>query len=156
MSRVRRFVEKLRESGLTGKILAAILVMSIRYHIWPAYLWLLNAWMGLGWPPIYTWGITALYFAFWTWLYVLLIREGKRYHGMTLDAIFGGSLFAVAAALHDPSTRQIGFGAATWIVFLCGFGLVVGKAIRPNERVEEQHAEPRSEEENITSLRLER
>ncbi len=129
---------RLRDAGFTGRVLATILVSSTRYTVWPLYLRLREAWSALDQAPGYTWVVSGAYFAFWVWLVVLLTREGRRYPGMILDAIFGGALVTVAVALRDPRVRlglsEMGFSTAAWVVFLCGAGLVLARALQQREK----------------------
>jgi hypothetical protein len=115
-------------------MLAVVLGSSARETIWPIYIWLRKYWIALGWPPGYTWVVSTIYFSFWVWLFVLLAREGKRHRGMILDAVCGGMLLTVAAALHDPAVRrtlsELGFGAAAWVTLLSAAVLVVTRSSR--------------------------
>ena len=132
------FIGRLRDAGFTGRLLATILVSSTGYTVWPLYLRLREAWSALNQAPAYTWVVSAAYFAFWVWLVVLLTREGRRYSGMILDAIFGGALVTVAVTLREPRIRlglsEIGFGMAAWVVFLSGAGLVLARALQQHEK----------------------
>jgi len=135
---MREVIGKWRDAGVTGRVFAAVLVSSARDTIWPAYVWLRGHWMALGLPPGYTWVASATYFSFWLWLFVLLIREGKRYRGMILDVLCGGSLLTVAAALHDPPVRSalsaLGFVAAAWVTFLSASALVLARSVQRRDR----------------------
>lgn len=139
---MNRLVARCIDAGFTGRLLATILVSSSGYTVWPLYLRLRQAWSALDLVPAYTWVVSAIYFAFWVWLVVLLTREGKRYPGIILDAICGGALVTVAVAVHDPRVRsglsEIGFGAAAWVAFLSGAALVLGKALSGATRSGEQ------------------
>lgn len=129
-----KLVDRFREAGLTGRLLATILVSSSRYTVWPIYLWLRKVWGGFDLPPAYAWVVTAAYFSLCVWLVVLLTRNGKQYSGMMLDAICGGSLLTVAVAIHEPPVRavlsQTGFGAAAWVAFLCASALVLARSVQ--------------------------
>ncbi len=127
-----KVADRLRGSGITGPILAAILVGLSRSVIWPMYQWLRGVWGGFDLPLAYGWIVTAAYFSFWVWLFGLLARNGKHKPGLILDAICGGSLLTIAVALHQPPVRaalsQMGFGAAAWVTFLSASALVVLRA----------------------------
>src|SRR5579871_5722112 len=99
--RITGLVERLRDSGVSGRSLAAILVALTRQTVWPLYLKLRQIWVGFAQPPEYTWILSTLYFAFWLWVLALLAREGKRYSGMIFDVGCGGALITVAVVLHD-------------------------------------------------------
>ncbi|HLJ90553.1 MAG TPA: hypothetical protein VKZ53_27335 [Candidatus Angelobacter sp.] len=127
-ARFTEIKDQLRESGMTGRPFATILVVSSRYTIWPMYLWLRTAWNGIGSPTAYTWIVSIPYFSLWLWLLVLLDRNEKQYRGMVMHSFFGGSLLTLAVALHEPVVRmvltQIGFGWAAWVAFLGGLGFI--------------------------------
>ena len=142
MARVHELVERWRGSGVIWWVLAVALGSSAREIIWPIYIWLRRHWPALGWPSGYTWVVSAIYFTFWVWLFLLLAREGKRYRGMILDAVCGGVLLTVAAVLHDPAVRtalsELGFGAAAWVTFLSAFVLVVARSAQRHEEQSQQ------------------
>ena len=123
----KRF-HSLRDSNLTGEFLAALLFISSRYTIWPMYLWIREQWVLFNEPRVLLWYICALYFTFWAWLFMFLSKEYKQYSGMSIDALFVGSLLTVASALCDSDVlfdlSKKGFGAAPWVVFLSASGLV--------------------------------
>jgi len=133
MGRTEELFRKWGNFGFTGRVLAAVLVASARHDIWPGYILLRKHWIALGWPGGYTWVASAVYFSFWVWLWVLLFREGKRHPLMILDAVCAGSLFTVAVALHAPPVRialsELGFGAATWVTFICASLLVIASSV---------------------------
>ena len=135
--RLMKIADRLRESDVTGRLLATILVSSSRYTVWPIYLSLREAWGGFGFSPQYAWVVSAAYFGLCVWLVVLLTRNGKQYPGMVLDAICGGSLLAVAATLHQPPVRtalsQAGLDAAGWVVFLSASGLLLARSGQPHD-----------------------
>jgi hypothetical protein len=132
-----KIAERLRESDVTGRLLATILVSSTRYTVWPIHLWLRRTWDGFGFSPVSAWIVSAAYFSLCVWLVVLLTRNGKQYPGMSLDAICGGTLFTVAVALHQPPVRaalsQTGFGAAAWVAFLSASTLVLARSVQRYE-----------------------
>jgi len=129
-----KLLDRFRESDVTGRLLATILVSSTRYTIWPTYLWLRRAWDGLSFSPTYAWIVSAAYFSLCVWFVVLLTRNGKQYPGMILDAICGGSLLTIAVVLHQPPVRaalsQMGFGAAAWVAFLSASALVLARSVQ--------------------------
>ncbi len=137
-----KITDRLRESRITGPFLAAILVGLARSVIWPVYLWLRGVWGGFDLPLVYAWIVTAAYFSFWVWLFVLLARNGKQNPGIVIDAICGGSLLTVAVALHQPPVRaalsEVGFGAGAWVVFLAASGLVLARSVQRHEGQSEQ------------------
>jgi hypothetical protein len=124
---------RLGESGVSGRVLATVLVGSTRFTIWPAYLWLSRAWGGFGFSARSVWIVSAAYFSLCVWLVVLLTRNGKQHPGIALDAICGGTLVAVAVALHQPTVQtalsQTGFGAATWVTFFSASALVLARSV---------------------------
>jgi hypothetical protein len=132
-----KLLNRFRESDVTGRLLATILVSSTRYTIWPTYLWLRRAWDGLGFSPTYAWIVSAAYFSLCVWFVVLLTRNGKQYPGMILDAVCGGSLLTIAVVLHQPPVRaalsQAGFGAAAWVAFLSASVLVLARSVQRHE-----------------------
>ena len=141
--RAREFFQRYGEFGFTGRLFAALLVASARHEtVWPIYVWWREHWVSFGWPAEYVWVASAGYFSFWVWLFVLLIREGKQHHGMIMDAVCGGFLLTVAAALHDPPVRTLlsalGFGAAAWVTFLCAGVLVVARSA---QSAQQNHAQ---------------
>jgi hypothetical protein len=142
MGRIHGLIERWRGSSVIWWMLAVVLGSSARETIWPMYLWLRKDCIALGWPSGYTWAVSAIYFSFWVWLFVLLAREGKRYRSMILDAGCGGSLLTVAAALHDPAVRpalsKVGFGAAAWVTFLSAAVLVVARSAQRHEGQSQQ------------------
>jgi hypothetical protein len=92
-----------------------------------------------GWPPSIGWVAIAANFAFWIWLFLLLVAKGiRRYPEMILDATCTGALAAVAVVLYNPGVRQglaaAGFREAAWVVLVCGSVLVLGKAVQRNQR----------------------
>jgi hypothetical protein len=93
------------------------------------YLWMRQEWMLLHQPPVLFWCICTLYYAFWVWLALFLSKEYEQYPGMSMDALFGGSLLAVASALHDADVlsdlSKKGFGWAAWVVLFSASGLVL-------------------------------
>lgn len=142
MTRIQELVGKWHDSDVIWWLLAVVLGSSARYTIWPAFVWLRNQWIALGWPAGYGWVVSAIYFSFWVWLFVFLAREGKRYRGILLDSVCGGVLLTVAAALNDPVVRpalsELGFGEAAWVILLTTAILVVA---RSPQRHEEQAQE---------------
>lgn len=124
-----RLLESARASRLTGGFLAALLFVSSRLTIWPIFLWLRTQWTLLNQPPPLFWLIGALYFTFWVWLVMLLSNGYHQYPGMSMDALFGGSLLAVASMLRDPDVMSVlakmGFGWAAWVVFLAACALLL-------------------------------
>lgn len=137
-----KVTDRLRESRITGPFLAAILVGLARSVIWPAYLWLRGVWGGFNLPLAYVWILTAAYFSFWVWLFVLLARNGKQNPGIILDAVCGGSLLTVAVALHQPPVRaalsQTGFDGAAWVAFLAASALVLARSVQRHEERPQQ------------------
>jgi hypothetical protein len=143
MARIKELIGKWQDSDAIWWLLAVALGSSARYTIWPAYIWLGEQWIAVGWLSRYTWPAGAVYFSFWVWLFVLLARRGKRYRGMILDALCGGLLLVVAATLHDPAVRaalsKVGFGAAAWVTFFSASVLVVLRAAQRHEGQPQQH-----------------
>jgi hypothetical protein len=136
MARIQKLIGKWHDSSVWW-LLAVVLGSSSRYTIWPAYVWLREQWIAVGWLSRYTWPASAFYFSFWVWLFVLLARGGRRYRGMIFDSLCGGLLLAVAATLHDPAVRavlsKVGFGAAALVTFLSASALVVLRAAQRHE-----------------------
>jgi hypothetical protein len=104
-----------QDSGVTARVLATILVSSTRYTILPLYHALRELWRFSDLSSPYAFLFGSLYFAFWVWLVVLLCNKGKSYPGIALDAVCGGTLFAVAFALHDVQL----LGSAVTRIRLC-------------------------------------
>jgi hypothetical protein len=92
------------------------------------HLWIRAEWILFNKPPALFWCICTLYYAFWMWLALFLSKEYRQYPGMSMDALFGGLLLAVASALHDADVlsdlSKKGFGWAAWVVLFSACGLV--------------------------------
>jgi hypothetical protein len=118
-----------RASNQSGKVLAVLIAGFSRYTVWPFYLWVRGLWLFLNEPHVLFWCISTLYFAFWVWLVIFLAKEYRQYPGMSMDALFAGSLLAVASALRDADVMsdlaKKGFGAAAWVVLLSACALVL-------------------------------
>jgi hypothetical protein len=123
-----KLIHSLRNSNVTGEFLSTVLACSSLITIWPMYLWIHEMWTFLGWPSIWFWCFSMLYYAIWIWLYLFLSNEYEQYPGMSMDAFFCGTLFAVASALRDADVLSVlskkGFGAAAWVAFLSAMVLV--------------------------------
>jgi len=138
MARISKLIQEWRDSGVALWMVAVVLGSAARYTIWPAYVLLRRRMISLGCSSEYTWVVSAVYFSFWVWLFVLLAREGKRYPSMILDAVCGGWLLTVAAAMHELSVRtalaELGFSAAPWVTLLCVVAFVVARSAQPHQR----------------------
>jgi hypothetical protein len=148
-----RLLQSARASRLTGAFLAALLFVSSRLTIWPVFVWLRNQWIQLNQPPPLFWLIGILYFTLWVWLVMFLSNQYDQYPGMSMDALFGGSLFAVASALHDAEVMsglsKRGFGWAGWVVFVAACGLLLrnfGGMSKINKKASEPSSNPVGDE----------
>jgi hypothetical protein len=123
-----KLIRLLRDYEIPGLAWAIALLILGRGIIWQIYMWLRGL---LATPvrPSLQWAVCILYCSFWVWLFLLLLGNGKRYPGMLKDALLSGCLLAVAGVLHDTDVLSVlsseGFGAAAWITFLGGCGLVI-------------------------------
>ncbi len=140
---VTKLLRLLRDSNLSGEFLAAFLFISARYTIWPIYLWVRSEWILLKGPNVLLWCICTFLFAFFAWLLMFLSNEFERYPGINTDALLGGLLWAVAAALHYADEisgfSNKGVRGAAWIVFLATSAILYRnficrstKALRPD------------------------
>jgi hypothetical protein len=123
-----KLFEQLREYKIPGWFWALMLAILIRGVIWSIYIWLRSL-LAASTRPVLIWAVCIVYFAFWVWLFALLIRNGKPYRGMIADAFLGGGLLTVAGVLHDIEAISLlagkGFEGATWIVVLGACGLII-------------------------------
>lgn len=110
-----KLIRLLREYKIPGWFWALMLAILIRGIIWRIYIWLRDI-LATSNRPTLIWAVCILYFAFWVWLLILLISDGKRYPGMVTDALLGGCLLAVTGVLRDADVISMlarkGFGAA--------------------------------------------
>ena len=146
-----RLIRLLRDYEIPGLAWAIALLILGRGIIWQIYMWLRGL---LATPvrPSLLWTVCILYCSFWVWLFLLLMGNGRRYPGMVKDALLGGSLFAVAGVLHDTDVFSVlsskGFGAAAWITFLGGCGLVIRNFVSMS-RIGRKTDEPSAEDESL-------
>ena len=116
------------------------------------YKWMRGECALLHLSPASFWCVCILFYAFWVWLALFLLREYKQYPGMKVDALFGGVLLAVASALVDADVLSVmskkGFGWAAWGVLLSAFGLAFrNRAFMPRNAKGE--AEPSTGDEGL-------
>jgi len=95
------------------------------------FMWLRGSLSIYGHPSL-LWTVCILYFAVLLWIFLFLMKNGKRYPGMVKDALLGGCLLTVAAVLHDADVFTVlskkGFGAAAWVTFLGAGALVISNS----------------------------
>jgi len=141
-----KLLRSIRGSNVTGEFLVTMLIFSSSRTIWPMYLWIREEWTLHNQPLALFWCICALYYAIWMWLALFLSREYRQYPGMSMDAVFGGLLLAIASALHDADVlsdlSKKGFGWAAWVLLFSACGLVFRnsasfsrRSTRPSEPV---------------------
>jgi hypothetical protein len=116
------------------------------------YLWIRAEWTLFDQPPALFWCVCTLFYAFWMWLALFLSREYRQYQGMSMDALFGGLLLAVASVLHDADVMSVlskkGFGWASWVVLLGACGLVI-RIFASMSRNAKRATEPSAEDDSL-------
>jgi len=149
---VSKLLRSIRDSNVTGEFLVTLLIFSSSRTIWPMHLWIRAEWILFNQPPALFWCICTLYYAFWMWLALFLSKEYRQYPGMSMDALFGGLLLAVASALHDADVlsdlSKKGFGWAAWVVLFSACGLVF-RNFASMSRNAKRAAEPSAEDDSL-------
>lgn len=115
---MKNLFEPLRERNLTGEGLAYVLLILLLLITWPAYLWMQHQWL-LSVPTAVNWLTSSAYFSVEIWILMFVSREFNQYPLMSMDAMLGGALFAVGAALlrKDATLDSVrGSNLASWII----------------------------------------
>jgi hypothetical protein len=115
--------ESLQGNGFPlGRTLATILVMSIHDVIWPIYKLSRRAMASHDVGTVALQIAPILYFGFWTFVFLLFLREGKSYRWMIFDSLCISTIISVAVVLDNPllhsTLDQLGYSRGVWLVVL--------------------------------------
>jgi len=117
MNKLSKF---LQERNLTGEGMAYALFILLLLITWPVYQWMQHEWL-LKAPLAVIWLVSITYFSVEVWLLMFVSREFSQYPLMSLDAVLGGALFAVGAALRrkDVTSDLVpGSSVTYWIIII--------------------------------------
>jgi hypothetical protein len=117
---MKKLMESLREHNLTGEGLAYLLFIFLLLITWPVYQWMQHEWLFRA-PLAVNWLASSAYFSVEIWILMFVSREFSQYPLMSMDAMLGGALFAVGAALRRKEATLdfvLGFNVASWIIII--------------------------------------
>jgi hypothetical protein len=117
---MNKLTEFLQERSLTGERIAYALFMILLLITWPVYQWMQHEWFHSA-PLAVIWLASIAYFSVEVWLLMFVSREFSQYPLMSLDAMLGGALFAVGAALRRKDVTvdlALGSSVVYWIIII--------------------------------------
>lgn len=117
---MNKLSEFLHERNLTGDGIAYALFILLLLITWPVYQWMQHEWL-LSAPLAVIWLVSIAYFSLEVWLLMFVSREFSQYPLMSLDAMLGGALFAVGAALRRKDVTVdlvLSSSVMCWIVII--------------------------------------
>lgn len=117
---MNKLTDFLQERNLTGEVIAYALFILLLLITWPVYQWMHHEWL-LSAPMAVIWLVSIAYFSLEVWLLMFVSREFSQYPLMSLDAMLGGALFAVGAALRRKDVTAdavLSSSVMCWIVII--------------------------------------
>ena len=117
---MNKLTEFLQQRNLTGEGIAYALFILLLLITWPVYQWMQHEWL-LSAPLAVIWLVSIAYFSLEVWLLMFVSREFSQYPLMSLDAVLGGALFAVGAALRREDVTVdsvLSSSVMCWIVII--------------------------------------